>query len=369
MCGLVGYIGTTTHSVDMTFIDMLQMNVVRGCDSTGAAFVSAHGGEILLLKDAVLPQDLIYTPDFKSAINRSNRTLIGHNRWATKGDITKENAHPFTIGKITGTHNGTLVSTHNLPDHTKFATDSECIFNAIDQIGIDKTWALLHGAAALVWWNSEEESLNLLTNEQRPLHFAHVKKPSGLFWASEPWTISAAAGRDNRDFDMEKIYFCRKNWLRTIKFVNNEIVETARELKPYTIPVHIHEHGWYGADFSRGPKFPYKHQLPIKYPKTEVLKVKSVNGTEEVEVLKETPLKTALDKATKKALKLFKTKHVMRGFKGQLLNQVDFEAWYRNCCFCGTSLWWGDLGMEFYSNTMAACSQCAEQANLYNITP
>src|SRR3546814_15559864 len=105
---------------------MLQVDVIRGMDSTGVAAVRKK--HIAVVKDTLLPQYLMSTKQYDKHIdNLDNFCLIGHNRFATKGKVDATNAHPFKHGHITLAHNGTLRSMWDLPDHANFQTDSEAI--------------------------------------------------------------------------------------------------------------------------------------------------------------------------------------------------------------------------------------------------
>ena len=82
--------------------------------------------------------------------------VIAHSRKASAGSTSKDNAHPFRCGSITGVHNGTLKEWKKLMaylevDIAGIDCDSEAIFKAIE---LDKTTDFLsmyNGAATLVW--------------------------------------------------------------------------------------------------------------------------------------------------------------------------------------------------------------------------
>jgi hypothetical protein len=192
MCGIVGVFGTPSIKLDKVFKDLLQFDVVRGWDSTGA-FAVANKAKVKIVKGAMLPQDLMEEPEFMSMMARQNFGLVGHNRQATKGKITDANAHPFRHGNITLVHNGTLHTQWGLPDHDKFETDSESLCYHINQLGIDEVWPEVYGGTAMCWWDSNLRTLNLLRNKDRPLCFAHTKRDNGIILASKPWMIRVAA--------------------------------------------------------------------------------------------------------------------------------------------------------------------------------
>ncbi|MCS5737398.1 class II glutamine amidotransferase, partial [Herbiconiux daphne] len=100
------------------------------------------------------------------------------------GEVVDRNAHPFQHGSITLVHNGTLDNQSLLPDHQKFAVDSENIAYSIDKIGIEETIKKLNGKFTLVWFDAKDQTLNFIRNKDRPFHFMETSS-GDWFGASE----------------------------------------------------------------------------------------------------------------------------------------------------------------------------------------
>lgn len=185
---------------------MFIMDSVRGMDSCGLTLVSQTGGVVDTHKEAVLPHTFVKDRRYKNLMGYASKVIIGHNRWATAGVINSKNAHPFTVGNITGQHNGTLLGQYLLPDSSLFEVDSENIIHSIDKLGITETWKLVDGAAALMWWDDEAETFNMLRNDERELYFCYSKDLKTMYAASEEFMLKAALVRNKLPHhDIEKL--------------------------------------------------------------------------------------------------------------------------------------------------------------------
>lgn len=191
MCGLVGMAGKLTAAHDKVFKKLLIFDVIRGEHSTGVAAVPTNG-DVNIAKQVGNPFELFEDKRYDRAINKQNRVLIGHNRFATQGAVNKANAHPFNFEHITGAHNGSLTNSKDLEDSKDFVVDSQAIFNHISKKGVEDMVSKVQGAYALVWWDSDKETLNFIRNDERPLYIAFTEKSERLYWASEKWMLEVA---------------------------------------------------------------------------------------------------------------------------------------------------------------------------------
>ena len=106
MCGIIGYIGS--KKAQPILLNCLAKLEYRGYDSCGIA-VMAKGIEVY--KDAVRVKALSKAaPEFDGVVG------IGHTRWATHGEPSRQNAHPHCdcTGRIAVVHNGTITNFHKL---------------------------------------------------------------------------------------------------------------------------------------------------------------------------------------------------------------------------------------------------------------
>jgi len=191
MCGLVGVAGDINKTEKDVFRFLLELDTRRGPHSTGVLTVSQAGNEHIIKKIGT-PWELYQYKQWDALIAVASNVLMGHNRWATRGKINNACAHPFEYGDIIGAHNGTLRGQFRLEDYREFDVDSENIFYHLNKKGEKDLFAHLDGAFALSWWNKKEQTLKLVRNSERPLHYAFNEENTTLFWASEAWMIDAA---------------------------------------------------------------------------------------------------------------------------------------------------------------------------------
>ncbi len=200
MCGIVGSAGDLGVKEEGMFKQLLVVDSLRGTDSTGVAVVGT-GREVKIAKTVGDTYQLLDCQSFTKAMSGKNHVLIGHNRFGTVGKTSRKNAHPFHFDKVTGVHNGTLRNKYKLPDAHNFETDSEALYSHINKVGIDEAMKEVDGAYALVWYNKDTNTLNMLRNKERPMNFAFSKDKKALFFASEAWMMQAIALRESYSLD------------------------------------------------------------------------------------------------------------------------------------------------------------------------
>lgn len=204
MCGIVAIIGNIQPVDEKIFRTLLVLDTLRGEDSTGMLSVSKYTGETRIAKQVGDPFQLFDTKQYENAMRQTHRVLLGHNRYGTSGGINKANAHPFEHDNLIGVHNGTLKNKHNLLDASKFKVDSDNLYHHIEKRGLADALDKADGAWALCWWNREEETFNILRNNERPLWVAMSQNAKGeldnekLYVASEPWMLRVALSRHNQ---------------------------------------------------------------------------------------------------------------------------------------------------------------------------
>lgn len=209
MCGIVGLAGNLYNKHSKVFRDMLCFDYIRGVDSTGVAAIPMN-----TTKDPLIEKELGHPGnlwdwkqselfDERGLCSTVQRVLIGHNRHATLGRVNVDNAHPFNYDHITGVHNGSLRDWADLEGWKENDVDSKSIFQTIAKKGIDHCWKNFVGAAALVWWDQKDQTLNLVRNAERPLWVCYNKEQNVLFWASEKWMILAATSKERSDIALD----------------------------------------------------------------------------------------------------------------------------------------------------------------------
>lgn len=245
MCGIVGVAGNLFGKDINAMRELLWADAVRGFHSTGVAMIG-HTKRPSIIKHPGSPMNVFADKDFSQEFNMGKRVIIGHNRYATVGDRTAENAHPFHHGAITGVHNGTLDyrARKVLTENEKFGTDSEALYYNIAHFGIEEVMAEMSGAWALVWHDYSNDSINFLRNDQRPLSYTFNENGTVMYWASEPEMLRWILLRN--DIKHGPIYSTKHDvWIRFKVPKGHEKwgEPTLTEVKGYKAPPFLGEYG------------------------------------------------------------------------------------------------------------------------------
>jgi hypothetical protein len=216
MCGIVGAISSSPSGFfsahQKVFESLLWADTLRGPDSTGVFGVNRHGN-VDYIKTKGSTDHLLRSDkwkEFSDDIYYSFHMVVGHNRKATRGATSDENAHPFVEGNTILVHNGTLFN-HGALTEKKVEVDSHAILHSIVERGYEKTIEELDGAFTLVWYDGDTKQMHIIRNDQRPMYIANTS--GSWFFASEDKMLKWILDRE--DIKIEDMTNCKPGTLYT----------------------------------------------------------------------------------------------------------------------------------------------------------
>lgn len=208
MCGISGVLNTTplfNTKLCKFLADAAVANTVRGADSTGVLQQDRKGTTYvhkLPIPGPYFINDKM-TAQFIRDADRCYATVF-HNRAATQGKVTQQNAHPFHVSRddgtvLVGVHNGSLVNWSSKPGASKFEVDSEWALNLIATKGIE-AFADIQGPFCFVWTDSKRVGkIFMARNSGRPMHLRLSKDNKQLYFASEAGMLAWMTERNDID--------------------------------------------------------------------------------------------------------------------------------------------------------------------------
>lgn len=185
MCGLVGVVSTGVLSLTekKVFDELLHAGHLRGEDSFGVINVlsSDRSVEYYKVAGSFSHFNKEHDKQYEKFLNTTTIARIGHNRSATRGEVSTENAHPFMHKHITGVHNGTL--RENIG---QFKVDSDWLYSQIASTTDVPTFlSNVNGAYALMWYDTVQKRVCVARNTERPLFVTKATHANTFYFASE----------------------------------------------------------------------------------------------------------------------------------------------------------------------------------------
>ena len=195
MCGIYGILSRRKVGFMPAELDVLnQMAILtqlRGIHSSGCFAVDCNTPKTqariikCLGPSSFLPYEKGWESWWKFVSEKAG-TVVGHGRFATRGSITKKNAHPFTRNHITMVHNGTISS--GIDKEHEEEVDSAGLCNQIASLGIKDALNKINGAYAVILQDAQTGLIHFVRNYERPLAF--IESNDAIYIMSEKEALS-----------------------------------------------------------------------------------------------------------------------------------------------------------------------------------
>jgi len=270
MCGLAGFNGVNPDINKLRLLGIL--NEERGRQATGISTnkhwtksLDPFTKHVMRFKFSTAPEVMKF--------KKTNNIILTHNRRASTGvGKTLDKVHPFVVGDIILTHNGTLEDLHKFAsindlDYTYGDSDSELLTKVLDKNGL-KAFAKYRGGAACAWHNIKSSTLNLWkgahknlntdsnTIDERPMYYYYDEIDQGIYYCSMPESLDLIRNSEEEeivDLDENTVYTFKNGILKTQTPLEHEYYE-----REYKKPKVYHRRGTShigfksaGNDFSR----------------------------------------------------------------------------------------------------------------------
>lgn len=219
MCGIVGVVNgkkdrRVNNKIPNYLRDAIIADSVRGADSTGIFQCSknVNKARVWWHKKAVSGVEFVEDATTNSLLRDVDDTAftVAHNRAATRGEVTDDNAHPFEAFSesgewLMGVHNGTLTGWDAAPDAKDYKVDSAWALAQIAEKGTE-AFKNFTGAYTFVWYGDREgEAINMIRNYARPMFVAYIKGENRMLFASEYMMMVWLAQRNELSLEEEII--------------------------------------------------------------------------------------------------------------------------------------------------------------------
>lgn len=217
-CGIIGFSGKAGSKFDLQKLKMLfYVNAIeRGKDSVG--YYTPKNG---IKKVAEEFKDLFKDGKKDNIIDtiENDSALIGHVRAKTVGLNTQENAHPWEFDNIIGLHNGTLrghtygddpIATKYGLTYNSYNVDSQYLLHAMshnfNNIETDLVKALeeYEGAAALLMYHKERETIFACHDKERPLWYGFIG--TGMYISSIAGPLHIIGCKNVQEFPVNTLF-------------------------------------------------------------------------------------------------------------------------------------------------------------------
>ncbi|MFH1199650.1 MAG: glutamine--fructose-6-phosphate transaminase (isomerizing) [Candidatus Micrarchaeota archaeon] len=194
MCGIIGFVSAKEERSGELLVEGLRTLEYRGYDSAGVCVL--EGGKLRVEKEAGMLDVFCRKVD---ASSMSSVRGIGHTRWATHGNVTRENAHPQVScdGRIAVVHNGIVENFQQLRSRLaalghafSSQTDTEAIAHLVEE---HSKGGLPLKEAVLATVRELDGSFALLVMSDSSSEIIAVKKDSPLVLGIAPNMILAAS--------------------------------------------------------------------------------------------------------------------------------------------------------------------------------